>query len=67
MVKVELLKDEKTGHVRFAFESSNEDGLETIDLLRVAMLGDFPKQGGYVSSNRLIVEIQNVLTKEKVE
>jgi hypothetical protein len=58
MVKVEMKKDEKTGHVYLAFESSNEADLEIVDAVRVAMMGEHPKQGGYVNSQRWVVQIE---------
>lgn len=63
MVKVELLKNEKNGSVRLAFETNKEDELEIIDIIRVALLGDHVKRGGYPSSGRLIVEVDNILRK----
>jgi len=57
MVKVEMEKDEKNNLIRLAFESSDIDGLEIIDVVRTAMLGDHPKRGGYLNSNRLIIEV----------
>jgi predicted nucleic acid-binding protein len=57
MVKVEMQTDEQTGKIKLAFESSDEDGLDVVDAVRVAMMGDHPKQGGYINSKRWVVEI----------
>jgi hypothetical protein len=58
MVKVEMKKDEENGKVYLAFESSNEEDLEIVDAVRVAMMGEHPKQGGYINSQRWVVEIE---------
>jgi hypothetical protein len=59
MVKVEMQEDEKSGVLAFAFESSNgsKDDLNVIDNLRVAIMGQHPKRGGYINSNRLVIEV----------
>jgi hypothetical protein len=57
MVKAEMLKDEVTGLVKLAFETSDTEGLEVVDAIRVAMMGTHPKRGGYINSNRWVVEI----------
>lgn len=59
MVKVEMVKDEEKGIVKLAFETSDEEGLDTIDAIRVAMLGDHPKRGGYINSKRWVIEINS--------
>jgi len=67
MVKVELLKNEKNGSVKLAFETNDNDGLEVIDIVRVAMLGDFAKRGAYINSRRLVIEIDDILKKPEEE
>lgn len=53
-----MKKDEATGKVMLAFESSNEEDLEIVDAVRVAMMGEHPKQGGYINSKRWVVEVE---------
>lgn len=55
MIKVERTEKEN-GITAFAFETNSQDDLETLDKLRVMLLGDHPTRGGYVTSNRLVVE-----------
>lgn len=57
MVKVEMIKDDEKGIVKLAFEASDESELDVVDAVRVAMLGDHPKRGGYINSKRWVVEI----------
>lgn len=64
MVKCEILKDELKGIITLAFESSNDEGLEVVDAIRVAMMGDFEKRAGYINSKRLIVEVKSGEIKE---
>jgi hypothetical protein len=63
MVKVEMLKDEQTGTVKLAFESSDQEGLEIVDAVRIAIMSDHSKRGGYVSSSRWVVEIKEDVEK----
>lgn len=58
MVKVEMKRDEATGVVALAFESSDTEGLDILDTVRVALMGDHEKRFGYVNSKRLVVEIK---------
>ena len=63
VVKVELLKNENNGSIRLAFETNDTEGLEIVDLVRVSMLGNHVKRGGYINSNRLVIEVDNILAK----
>lgn len=56
MIKVTKVEDVKTGITSFAFECNNADDHETLDKLRVAVLGDLPKRGSYLNSNTLVIE-----------
>jgi len=57
MIKVERLVDEKTGIMRFAFETNTDGEVEVLDSLKTAILGTFPRQGGFVTGKRLIIEV----------
>jgi hypothetical protein len=57
-VKVEMEKDEEKGIVALAFECSREEDHEILDAVRVAILGDHEKKGGYLNSNRFVVHIK---------
>ena len=69
MVKVEMEKRiDASGNtvIALAFECSREDEHEIVDAVRVAMFGEaFDKRGGYVNSNRLVVEINAGKSKEE--
>ena len=56
MVKVEMM-ELANGVFMFAFETNTDEEVKVLDNLRVAMLGDFPKQGGYVHGKRLVIEV----------
>ena len=58
MVKVEMEKDDVKGIIKLAFECSRDEDHEIIDAVRVAILGDHEKSGGYINSNRFIVHIK---------
>lgn len=58
MVKVEMQRDEEKGIISLAFESSTSEELDVIDAIRVAIMGDHAKKGGYVTSNRLVIDIK---------
>jgi hypothetical protein len=58
MVKVEMQRDEARGVVKLAFECSREEDHEVLDAVRVALLGDHKKEGGYVNSNRFVVHVK---------
>lgn len=59
-VKVEMQKDEDKKIVALAFECSKEEEHEVLDAVRVAMLGNHEKSGGYINSNRFVVHIKEV-------
>lgn len=56
-VKVEMAKNEKKGVLAIAFESSNDNELDVIDMVRFAVMADVDKQCGYVNSRRMVVHI----------
>jgi hypothetical protein len=58
MVKVEMLRDKQRKILALAFETSDLDGQEVVDAVRTALLGSFPREGGYVNSNRFVVHIK---------
>lgn len=60
MVKAEMQRDEAKGIVALAFECSREEDHEILDAIRVAILGDQEKTGGYLDSNRFVVHIKEV-------
>ncbi|HET8686536.1 MAG TPA: hypothetical protein VFM18_07705 [Methanosarcina sp.] len=53
-----MLRDPSRNVLALAFEASREQDHETLDAVRTAMFGDFPKEFGYVNSNRLVVHIK---------
>lgn len=55
MIKVEMTEKEG-GVTAFAFECNTQEDYAALDKLRVMLLGDHPTRGGYVTSNRLVVE-----------
>jgi hypothetical protein len=56
MIKVTPELNEATGVSTFKFECNSESDLSSLDLLRVAFLGDHPKRGRYENSNTLVIE-----------
>lgn len=58
MVKVEMQRNAETGVIALAFEGSREEDHEVLDAVRVALLGDHEKRGGYINSNRFVVHIK---------
>lgn len=58
-VKVEMQRDEATNTVALAFECSSERDHEILDAVRVAILGNQKKEGGYLNSNRFVVHIKD--------
>lgn len=56
MIKVTKVEDSNTRVTSFAFECNSADDHETLDKLRVAILGDNPKRGMYLNSNTFILE-----------
>lgn len=56
MIKVTKTENEQTGVTGFVFECNTSDDHETLDKLRVAILGDNPKRGNYENSNTLVIE-----------
>jgi hypothetical protein len=58
MVKVEMQNNEAEGKLSLAFETNDESGLDVIDAIRTAIMGDHEKRCGYINSKRLIVEIK---------
>lgn len=58
MVKVEMQRSPERKVVALAFEASRDDDHEVLDAVRTAMLGSFEMQGGYISSNRLVIHVK---------
>ncbi len=57
MIKVTKLEDHKNAITAFIFECNTPDDHDSLDKLRVAILGDnFPKRGYYDNSNKLVIE-----------
>ena len=56
--KIEMNKDKETGITAFAFECNSVNDHEVLDCLRVALLGGHPTRGGYVTSDRLVIEVK---------
>lgn len=56
-VKVEMEKNKDTGVIALAFETNDTAGQEIIDAVRVAIMGEHPKRGGYLNSNRFVVHV----------
>ena len=57
MVKVEQNIDEKTKIITLTITGNKEDDVDTIDILRAAIMGNHVKRGGYVDSKTLVIEI----------
>lgn len=58
MIKVEYQHNEEAGIVALAFECNSEKDHEALDAIRTAMMGDFEKRGGYVNSNKLVIQVK---------
>lgn len=59
MLKVELVKDVKTGIDKLYFEArQSEEGIKELDEVYQLLLGSEPKRGGYSSSYGFIVEVK---------
>jgi hypothetical protein len=56
MVKVEMEENSTTGITAFVFTSSDEQGLKTLDKLRVAILGKHESIGNFIKSNELVIK-----------
>jgi hypothetical protein len=57
MIKLTRTENAQTGVTGFVFECNSADDHETLDKLRVAILGDkIPKRGNYSNSNTLVIE-----------
>jgi hypothetical protein len=56
-VKVEMRKIK--GRVDLAFECSKPEEHEILDAIRTAMMGEFSKRGGYINSNRLVIQVSD--------
>ena len=57
-VKVEMERNEEAKMVAFQFTCNNEEDLDTLDAIRVAMFGDFEKRGTYTNSNTLVIQVK---------
>ena len=55
-IKVEIEEDKESGITAFAFQAQSDADLETLDKLRVAIMGVHPKRGGYVDSSRFVMQ-----------
>ena len=57
MIKVTKLEDIKNSITAFVFECNSPDDHDSLDKLRVAILGqDIPKRGYYDNSNKMVIE-----------
>ena len=57
MIKLTRTENDKTRVTAFLFECNTEDDIETLDKLRVAILGkEIPKRGMYPNSNTFLFE-----------
>jgi len=56
--KIELQSRNENGKeiIALAFECTKAEEHEIIDAVRVAIFENNPKRGGYVNSNRLVIE-----------
>lgn len=63
MIKVESFVDVETGITRFVFECNRDEDHQALDMLRVAILGEHPRRGGYENSNKLVIEAKVPETK----
>jgi hypothetical protein len=55
MIKVEK-QERPNGVTLFAFECNSKEDHDTLDKLRVAILGKHVTDGGIVNSNRFVIE-----------
>lgn len=58
MVKVDSVFDKVAGQVLLTFEANRDSDLVTLDAVRVAMMGDFPKVADVKRSNLLHITVQ---------
>lgn len=58
MIKVDLVEN-KDGSVSLFFESStvDQDSLDKFDSVYQALMGNYPKRGGYTFSNKFKIEV----------
>ena len=60
-VKVEMERDENKKLIALAFECSNPDETDILEAVRLAILGDTDKKGGYLTSNRFVVHVKEAV------
>lgn len=58
MVKVEMQRNDEKGIISLAFECSKPEDHEILDAVRVAIMGNHEKTGGYLNSSRFVVHIK---------
>jgi hypothetical protein len=63
-VKVEMERSANGKKIALAFECSRAEEHEIVDAIRVAMMGNHHKEGGYIHSNRWVVHIEEGSTHE---
>lgn len=56
MIKVTKMEDTNRGITAFYFECNSADDHETLDKLRVAMMGEVPRMVEYRDSNTLVLQ-----------
>jgi hypothetical protein len=59
VVKVELIKGKDTTKLYFETRLTTPDGLDELDEVYQALLGSGDKTGGYIDSNKFVIEVKN--------
>lgn len=59
MVKIDRVNSKETTKFYFETRDTSEDGLEELDEVYQVVLGSMVKLGGYIDSNKFMVEIKN--------
>lgn len=59
MIKLEVLKTATSTKLYFETRNTTQDGLEELDEAYQALLGSEPRIGGYIDSNRFVIEVKN--------
>lgn len=57
MIKVEVMEQKEENKRSIFFECQTEEERDTLDKILEALVGPFPRRGGYVTATLLKVEI----------
>lgn len=58
MVKVEMERNEEKKIVSLVFTASDDESLDIIDAVRVAVMSELPKRFEYSTSRQLVIQIK---------